>query len=82
MTFYPWILPRSGRLTIESSWSHGAEPTSPATYRMSDNELGELYKQLKELEEAGLSTVQVPLGAPVMFVKETNGRCECAWTTE
>jgi hypothetical protein len=49
---------------------------------MSDNELGELYKQLKELEEAGLSTVQVPLGAPVMFVKETNGRCECAWTTE
>lgn len=52
----------------------GTEPSAKAPYRMSQPELSELRKQLKELLDAGLIVpVKSPFGAPVLFQKKQDG---------
>jgi hypothetical protein len=52
----------------------GTAPISKRAYRMSVEELKELKKQLKELQEAGyIRPSSSPWGAPVLFVQKKDG---------
>ena len=52
----------------------GKEAPNRAAYRMSQEELAELRKQLQDLLERGLIQPSTsPFGAPVIFVKKKNG---------
>jgi hypothetical protein len=53
---------------------HGTAPISKRPYRMSVDELKELKKQLKELQESGyIRPSSSPWGAPVLFVHNKDG---------
>jgi hypothetical protein len=52
----------------------GTAPISKRPYQMSVDELKELKKQLKELQESGyICPSSSPWGAPVLFVQKKDG---------
>ncbi|GJS11548.1 putative reverse transcriptase domain-containing protein [Tanacetum coccineum] len=57
----------------------GAAPVARAPYRLAPSEMKELSEQLKELLEKGfIRPSSSPWGAPVLFVKKTDGSfCMC-----
>ena len=62
----------------------GTTPIGKRPYRMGVNELEELKKQIKELQEKGfIRPSSTPWGAPVIFVDKKNGTqrmCVDYWT--
>ena len=60
----------------------GTAPIAKRPYRMGVNELEELNKQIKELQEKGfIRPSSSPWGAPVIFVDKKDGTQRCVWTT-
>ena len=78
----PMKLPPSRKTDHEINVETEAKPPSRPPYRLSQPELEELQKQLEKLlKHDFIGTSESPYGAPVFFVKKTDGslRLVCDW---
>ena len=78
----PTRLPPLRQVNHEIDLELGSKPPSRAPYRLSQPQLDELQAQLSALLEKGLiEPSKSPFGAPVFFVKKTDGswRLVCDW---
>ena len=75
---------RSHGVTHEIRLEDGARPHAQPIYHLSEMELAELRRQLKELLEAGhIRPSKSPWGAPVLFVRRKGQTsCGCASTSD
>ncbi|KAL0391474.1 UNVERIFIED_CONTAM: Retrovirus-related Pol polyprotein from transposon [Sesamum latifolium] len=70
----PRKLPPKRAVDHEIELVPGTKPPARAPYRMSQPELVELRKQLKDMLESGIiKPAKSPYGAPVLFQKKTDG---------
>ncbi|KAL0350187.1 UNVERIFIED_CONTAM: RNA-directed DNA polymerase [Sesamum radiatum] len=70
----PRKLPPNRAVDHEIELVPGTKPPARAPYRMSQPELVELRKQLKEMLESGIiKPAKSPYGAPVLFQKKADG---------
>ncbi|KAL0458925.1 UNVERIFIED_CONTAM: RNA-directed DNA polymerase [Sesamum latifolium] len=70
----PRKLPPKRTVDHEIELVPGTKPPARAPYRMSQPELVELRKQLKEMLESGIiKPAKSPYGAPVLFQKKADG---------
>ncbi|KAG8367928.1 hypothetical protein BUALT_Bualt16G0123700 [Buddleja alternifolia] len=70
----PRKLPPKRDIDHEIELVPGTKPPARAPYRMSQPELAELRKQLKEMLECGIiKPAKSPYGAPVLFQKKADG---------
>nr|GFC02281.1 putative reverse transcriptase domain-containing protein [Tanacetum cinerariifolium] len=68
-------LPLARPVEFQIDLVHGAAPVARAPYRLAPSEMKELAEQLKELSNKGFIRPSFsPWGAPVLFVKQTNGK--------
>ncbi|KAL0437389.1 UNVERIFIED_CONTAM: RNA-directed DNA polymerase [Sesamum radiatum] len=70
----PWKLPPKRAVDHEIELVSGTTPPARAPYRMTQPELVELMKQLKNMLESGIiKPVKSPYGASVLFEKKADG---------
>ena len=86
VTYFPTtcltVFLRRGAADHEIQLEAGAIPPSRPTYRLSKPEMDELQRQLTEMLKKGLiEPSKSPFGAPVFFVKKSDGslRMVCDW---
>ncbi|KAL0373943.1 UNVERIFIED_CONTAM: Transposon Tf2-12 polyprotein [Sesamum radiatum] len=69
-----WKLPPERAVDHEIELVSGTKPPARAPYRMTQPELVELRKQLKDMLESGIiKPAKSPYGAPVLFQKKADG---------
>ncbi|KAL0293482.1 UNVERIFIED_CONTAM: Transposon Tf2-12 polyprotein [Sesamum radiatum] len=74
----PRKLPPKRAVDHEIELVPGTKPPARAPYRMTQPELVELRKQLKDMFESGIiKPAKSPYGAPVLFQKKADGSLHC-----
>lgn len=79
----PRVLAPRRKQEFEMELQEGAKPQKKGIYRLCDEEMSEIRKQLKEILEPELiRPSKSPQGGPILFIGKTEMVYGCMWISE